>query len=136
MSAYQECPIAKIERLLLATDGSKYSDTAVLEGISIAKRCGSDLIALSVATKDKNLPAAKKSVEKARKIAEREGLKVEALTPKGMPYEIIVKTAGKKKADLIVVGSHGRTGIEKLLMGSVTERVIGHSECPVLVVKA
>jgi K+-sensing histidine kinase KdpD len=97
MSAQICCPVAKLERLLLATDGSKYSDTAVLEGISIAKRCGSDLIALSVATKDKNLPAAKKSVEKARKIAEREGLKVEALTPKGMPYEIIVKTAGEEK---------------------------------------
>ncbi|MGQ9569698.1 MAG: universal stress protein, partial [Thermodesulfovibrionales bacterium] len=41
----------------------------------------------------------------------------------------------KQKAGFIVIGSHGRSGIEKLLMGSVTERVIGHAGCPVLVVR-
>jgi nucleotide-binding universal stress UspA family protein len=54
---------------------------------------------------------------------------------KGEPYEVIVKTAEQSNVGLIVVGSHGRSGIEKLLMGSVTERVIGHAGCPVLVVK-
>jgi len=44
--------------------------------------------------------------------------------------------AEQKKVGLIVVGSHGRTGLERLLMGSVTERVIGHANCAVLVVKA
>jgi uncharacterized protein len=51
-------------------------------------------------------------------------------------YEAIIETAKQKKADFIVVGSHGMTGLERLLMGSVTERVIGYSEVAVLVVKA
>jgi nucleotide-binding universal stress UspA family protein len=93
------------------------------------------LIAVSVASRVKNLPAAKKSVDQVRKTAEKEGLKIETLTPKGTPYEVVVKTAEKKDADLIVIGSHGRTGIARFLMGSVTERVIGHAECPVLVVR-
>jgi len=121
--------------ILIATDGSKYSDAAALEAISIAKRCGSDLIALSVATKDKDLPSAKKSVEKISQIAEKEGLKSKTMTPRGTPYNVIVETAEKKNADVIVVGSHGRTGLERLLMGSVTERVIGQANCAVLVVK-
>jgi nucleotide-binding universal stress UspA family protein len=123
------------KNILIATDGSKYSDAAALEAISIAKRCGSDLIAISVATKDKNLPSAKKSVEKISLIAEKEGLKAKTLTLRGIPYNVIVETAGKKNADIIVVGSHGRTGLDRLLMGSVTERVIGHANCAVLVVK-
>jgi nucleotide-binding universal stress UspA family protein len=125
-----------LEKILVATDGSKYSEAASREAISIAKRSGGTLIALSIAKKNENLPAAKKSVDVVRKIAEKEGIKVETLTPKGEPYETIIKTAEQKKAGLIVVGSHGRTGIEKLLMGSVTERVIGHAERPVLVIKA
>jgi nucleotide-binding universal stress UspA family protein len=54
----------------------------------------------------------------------------------GKPYEAIVDTAKQRQADLIIVGSHGRTGLKRLLMGSVTERVIGHAETAVLVVKA
>jgi nucleotide-binding universal stress UspA family protein len=123
------------KNILIATDGSKYSESAYREAISIAKRTGSNLIVLSVATKNANLPNAKKSVEKIRRDAEKEKIKVETLTPKGMPYKVIVDTAERKNADLIVVGSHGRTGLEKLLMGSVTERVIGHTGCAVMVVK-
>ncbi len=123
------------EKILIATDGSIFSELASREAISVAKRTGSSLIALSVAKKDENLPVAKESVDMVRQVAEREGIKVEALTLKGEPYEVIVKTAEQKNAGLIVVGSYGRTGIERLLMGSVTERVIGHSGCAVLVVK-
>lgn len=94
------------------------------------------MIVLSVAKKDENLPVAKESIDMVREVTEREGIKVEALTLKGKPYEIIVKTAKEKNAGLVVVGSHGRTGMERLLRGSVTERVIGHTESAVLVVKA
>jgi nucleotide-binding universal stress UspA family protein len=124
-----------LDRILIATDGSKYSETASREAISIAKRSGGSLIALSVAKKKENLPAAKESVDMVKAVADKEGIKVETLTPKGEPFETIIKTAEQKKVGLIVVGSHGRTGIEKLFMGSVTERVIGHANCAVLVVK-
>jgi hypothetical protein len=123
------------ERILIATDGSIFSELASREAISILKRTGGSLIALSVAKKDENLPVAKASVDMVRNTAEKEGIKIEALTLKGEPYEVIVKTAEQKNAGLIVVGSYGRTGIERLLMGSVTERVIGHAGCAVLVVR-
>src|SRR4030042_2801784 len=124
-----------LEKILIATDGSIYSELASREAISIAKRTNSGLIALSIAKKDENLPVAKESIDMVREVAEREGIKVEALTLKGKPYEIIVKTAKQKNAGLIVVGSHGKTGVERLLMGRVTERVIGHSGTAVLVVR-
>ncbi len=124
-----------LEKILIATDGSIYSELASREAISIAKRTNSGLIALSIAKKDENLPVAKESIDMVREVAEREGIKVDALTLKGEPYEVIVKTAKQKNAGLIVVGSHGRTGVERLLMGSVTERVIGHSGTAVLVVR-
>ena len=55
--------------------------------------------------------------------------------PRALPDEEIVQEALKYKVELIILGSHGRTGLKKLLMGSVTERVIGQAPCPVLVVK-
>jgi nucleotide-binding universal stress UspA family protein len=122
------------EKVLIATDGSIFSELASREAISIAKRTGGSLIALSVAKRDENIPIAKESVNVVRELIEREGIKVEALTLKGEPYEVIVNTAKQKNAGLIVVGSHGRTGMERLLMGSVTERVIGHSGGTVLVI--
>jgi nucleotide-binding universal stress UspA family protein len=123
------------EKILVPTDGSIFSELASREAISIAKRTKSSLIALSVAKRDENLPVAEASVGMVKEVAEKEGIKIETLTLKGEPYEVIVDTAEKKKAGFIVVGSHGRSGIERLLMGSVTERLIGHTGCPVLVVR-
>jgi nucleotide-binding universal stress UspA family protein len=122
-------------KILIATDGSMHSDFASQEAIRIAKRFGSTLIVLSVAKKDGDLPAAKEFVDMAKKAAEKEGIEVETLIRTGVPHEVIVNTAAQKDVDLIVIGSHGRTGITKLLMGSVTERVIGHAKCAVLVWK-
>src|SRR4030066_717671 len=77
------------EKILIATDGSMHSEFASQEAISIAKRSGSTLIVLSVAKKDENLPAAKVNVYMVKEIAEKEGIKVEALTLKGGPHEVI-----------------------------------------------
>src|SRR4030066_157854 len=138
---------AKVDcrNILIATDGSRYSDAAASEAIGIAKRWGGSLLVISVALSDKEiiLPEddeemilAKDNVKKIVGLAKKEGVKTEGLTAIGKPYEAIVETAKQKHADLIVVGSHGRTGLDRLLMGSVTERVIGHSESAVLIVKA
>ena len=124
-----------LQKILVPTDGSIFSDLASREAISIAKRVRGSLIVLSVAKKDENLPVAEASVGMVKEIAEKEGIKVEALTLLGNPHEVIVYTAENKSVGLIVIGSHGRSGIERLLMGSVTERLIGHAGCPVLVVK-
>jgi nucleotide-binding universal stress UspA family protein len=51
----------------------------------------------------------------------------------GEAYRVITELAGKEKFGVIVMGSHGRTGLKRLLMGSVTEKVIGYAPCPVLI---
>jgi len=129
--------LAKVEcrNILTATDGSKYSEAAASEALGIAKRCGSSLIVISVASSDAEIASAKDNVNKVSDAAEKEGIKTTSVVTKGKPYEAIIETSEQKKTDLIVVGSHGRTGLARLLMGSVTERVIGHTEVAVLVVK-
>ena len=68
--------------------------------------------------------------------ANRAGVPLKGVSPQGVaPDDGIVQQAIKNEVDLIIMGSHGRTGLKKLLMGSVTERVIGGSPCPILVVK-
>jgi len=124
-----------LEKIMVPTDGSLYSEIATREAISIAKRIGSSLIALSVYKRDENLKLAEASVGMVKDVAEREGIKIETLTLKGEPHEVIVDTVEKKKAGFLVVGSHGRTGLQRLLMGSVTERLVGHAGCPVLIVR-
>lgn len=121
--------------ILVATDGSKYSEAAASEAIGIAKRCGGSLTVISVASSDAEILSAEDYVKEVSELAEKEGIKTDGLAVKGIPYKAIVDASKQKRADLIVVGSHGRTGLERLLMGSVTERVIGHSESAVLVVR-
>jgi nucleotide-binding universal stress UspA family protein len=75
-------------------------------------------------------------VNSIRERAEKEGVTCEAIVERGKPFEVILNKAKGIHADMILMGSHGRTGIERLLMGSVTERVIGHAECDVLVAKS
>ena len=121
--------------VLVATDGSRHSEAAVLEAVAIAKRCNSSLIVVSTASSDAEFATAKECVKRALEIAGKEGIKTEGLTLPGKAEETIVKAAKEKGAGLIVMGSHGRTGLMSLLMGSVTERVISHGNIAVLVAK-
>lgn len=130
-------PAARVEfkNILVSTDGSPYSEAAIREAIGIAKKSGGSLVAVSTAASETELAAAKNNVQKVIDAAKREGVSSEAVTKIGKPYEAIVEVSRQKHANLIIVGSHGRIGIERLLMGSVTERVIGYCETAVLVVK-
>ena len=121
--------------ILVATDGSRYGKAAVREAIGIAKRCNSRLIAVSVAYSDGEIKSAQDNVQMALELASQESIKIEGAAVIGKSYETIVDMAKQKQADLIVVGSHGRRGLERLLMGSVTERVIGHTGTAVLVIR-
>jgi nucleotide-binding universal stress UspA family protein len=136
------------KNIVLAYDGSKFSNKALQEALRIAKSSGGSLLILSVVDitdefeseapgltdkmTEKLLKSAQKALEKA--VAAKVKAKVEVHV--GDAYEMIVETARKKKADIIVMGSHGRTGLTRLLMGSVTSRVIGHAPCSVIVVRA
>jgi nucleotide-binding universal stress UspA family protein len=129
----------KVDNIMVATDGSKYCEVAEREAISMSKRCYPRVqktFALSVAPNGTDLPRAQANVERVKEKAKEQGVEIEPLAIVGRRYEVILKTAKEKSVDIIIMGTHGRTGIEKLLMGSVSERVVGLSHCPVLVVKA
>ncbi|MGC8494847.1 MAG: universal stress protein [Syntrophobacteraceae bacterium] len=126
----------KYRNILVSTDGSIHSTAATSEAIAIAKRCAATLVVLSVAPSDAEVSAANDNVTQVVATAQRENVSTEGVVARGNPPEVIVEVSKQKNADLIVVGSHGRTGLMHLLMGSVTEQVICHAEAAVLVVKA
>ncbi|MFA5809849.1 MAG: universal stress protein [Thermoleophilia bacterium] len=121
------------KKILVATDGSPHGEAAAAEAIKMAKKTEGSLIALSVASSDNKQNEAEEAVLKVRQMAEAGGIACETLVSTGKNYIEIVEKAKEKNASLIVVGCHGRTGLGRLLMGSVTERVIGHAHCAVLV---
>ncbi len=121
--------------IIIATDGSIHSAAAASEAAAIAKRYGSSLVVVSVAASAEEVPLAEKMIKEVMELAEKEGLEKEGIVSQGKPHEVILEMAKQRHAGLIVVGSHGRTGLASLFMGSVTERVIAQAPCCVLVVK-
>jgi len=136
------------KNIVLAYDGSTFSNKALQEALRLAKCSGGSLLILSIVDitdefeseapglTDKMTEKLLKMAQKALGKAVTAKVKAKAEVHVGDAYEMIVDIAKKKKADVIVMGSHGRTGLTRLLMGSVTSRVIGHAPCSVLVVKA
>jgi nucleotide-binding universal stress UspA family protein len=136
------------DRILVATDGSKYSQTAIDKAIDFAVSYGGKLTVVSVVDVpaelfgeapnlvDELVRKAKGYVDKVKQTAEASGIEARTYVREGESYQTIIKFAGDENADMIVMGSHGKTGLKRLLMGSVTEKVIGNSPCPVLVVKS
>jgi nucleotide-binding universal stress UspA family protein len=124
------------QRLLVASDGSPYSDAAFKLALSMAKQAKSQLIGVAVAPEEGDIIEAQAIIHRMLTAANRAGMPLKGVNPQGVaPDAGIVHQAIKNEVDLIIMGSHGRTGLRKLLMGSVTERVIGASPCPILVVK-
>ena len=127
-----------VKHILLATDGSPYSEAAALVAGHLAKQAGLPISVVSVVTSshsEERRKAAEQAVATKVERLKGLGLQVEGRVVEGRPDEAIVKAAEDTGADLIVVGSHGRTGLKRILLGSVAERVIGNANCPVLVVK-
>ncbi|MFZ5766670.1 MAG: universal stress protein [Thermodesulfobacteriota bacterium] len=132
-------------KILLASDGSPYSKAAEDLSLELAKERNAVLCAVSVAyTNDEFSALAPEAVrelaEKAeervadiKKRGEAMGVTVTTWVKEGEPYEAITALAAETDATVIVMGSHGRKGLTRLLMGSVTEHVVGLASCPVLV---
>lgn len=132
--------------IMVTTDGSKYSEAALNEAINYAKSYGGTLKIVSVVytndeflanapdVVDKMIDRAKKSLDEAKNRAVQEGVSAETIVREGEPYQVIINLANEYNADTIIMGSHGRTGLKRIFMGSVTSRVIGHAPCPVMVV--
>jgi nucleotide-binding universal stress UspA family protein len=124
------------QRLLVASDGSPYSEAAWDLALAMAKQANSHLIGVAVAPEEGDIIEARAIIRRMLTAASRARVPFKGVNPQGVaPDAGIVQQAIKNEVDLIIVGSYGRTGLKKLLMGSVTERVIGQSPCPILVVK-
>jgi len=145
------------EKILVATDGSSLSKKAVSSAIALAALTGADLFAIKVGPRYPQsyfegglaLQAAEVGrieqqwadegqsvVDEVKKLAELEGVKTRALTVKSdVVSDAIIAAARKHKCDLIVMASHGRKGVKRLLLGSETHQVLTHSHIPVLVLR-
>jgi nucleotide-binding universal stress UspA family protein len=144
------------KHILIPTDGSPLSQKAVKTGARIAKRFKAKVTALyvippyrppqgpeAIAYAELYSPMKYASdmrkisgdaVAKVKRVATAEKVSCETLAlTERTPWEGIVKTARTKKCDLIVMASHGRRGLESLLLGSETTKVLTHSKTPVLV---
>jgi nucleotide-binding universal stress UspA family protein len=141
--------MSKIETILLATDGSAASEGASDEAIDLAVQVGARLLVVSVlgassrpsetsteaagpADSRDSLTAKAQAIAQHAKAA---GCNATFLVWDGEPGEAIVAAADSENADIIVVGSHGRSGVSRFLIGSVSDYVVRHAHCPVMVVR-
>ncbi len=124
------------ERILVADDGSSFGDAAFDTALALSRQAGARLFGISVATEEGEIIEAEAIVHRLMAAANREGVAFTGLVPHGQaPDDAILQAALKHEIDLIVLGSHGRTGLARLLIGSVAARVTGQASCPVLVVR-
>ena len=145
------------KRILVATDGSKLSNMAVEHAISLADITGAEVIALKVvprypqtyfeggvalaATEVARIEKqwndeAMEAVNAVKAAGQKMEVKVKPVTVKSdLIAEAIIAAAKRNKVDLIVMASHGRKGLKRLLLGSETQQVLTHSHIPVLVLR-
>ncbi len=138
------------KNILIATDGSKYTQGAIGKGLEIAKAGNAKVYALYVIdTRTLVTASGMPAPENIYSILEDEGryavqqvrdragdMPVETAVLAGHPSAVILEFAKEHGVDLIVMGTLGQSGIEEHLLGSVADHVIRHAPCPVLVVKS
>ena len=143
------------QHILVPVDGSETSFAAVKEAASVAKAFNSKVTAVCVLAVDpfvavefvntdqfindyvmKAKEEIQQILEQAKALFAQEGVEVETQILEGQTvHKVIVEAAVDFQADLIVIGSHGRKGFKKLLLGSVTQAILGEGTVPVLVVR-
>lgn len=136
------------DRILLPTDGSRGTNRAIEEAIGLAAETGAELHVLfvveelpyalemvddSVEARLRELGAS--AIEEIHERAEAAGVDLQTTIEEGAPHRTILAHADSIDADLIVMGTHGRSGLDRYLLGSVTERVVRASKRPVLTVR-
>jgi nucleotide-binding universal stress UspA family protein len=143
-----------MRRILFASDFSKASANAFVKAVALAKATHADMTILHVlvpfrpivpeqyirgAMLDQlNADARRwgeRQLDRLTAKAKNAGVRASSLTMTGDPAEHIVRAARSKRADLIVLGTHGRTGLNRLFVGSVAQRVIASASCPVVTVR-
>ncbi len=121
-------------RILIVSDGLPSSAAAIREALAIARQMRGQLLAISVLPRKREPGIAEEILEDLHITAAEQGVDLESRVLVGEPDTAIIEAAQKSRTELIVLGSHGRSGFKRLLLGSVAERVIGRATCPVLVV--
>ena len=145
--------MSRIRRILHPTDFSKASSAAYRRAVDLAKANRSELLLVHVLaplvpmgdgymspkTYDDMAAAQRaygqKHLDALIRPAKQSGVRVSGLLLEGLAHERIAQAARSKKADLVVMGTHGRTGFSRLFLGSVASRVLAVSPCPVLTVR-
>jgi nucleotide-binding universal stress UspA family protein len=147
MNQGQSCPVSKLEKLLVATDRSVFSEGAITAAINFAKHCSSKLYVMTVVeTNPEYETAGAELLQKEKEDAAQYLASLKARVLQEIPscetifrhgdsaFRLVVEEASQKKVDMIAVGRRGRSGLEKVLLGSAAAKVIGHAPCKVLVV--
>ena len=144
------------QRILVCTDGSPLSHKAVASGVALAAALGAEIVAFTVvdlypqsyfegalmlnakeieAIESQWRDKARGLLETIQKKAEEVNVKTTVVLGQGPVWDAIVKAAKKQKCDLVVMASHGRKGVARVLLGSETLAVLTHSHVPVLVLR-
>jgi len=144
---HTSCPLTKGEHMLVAVDGSLCSDHALDQAISLGGMCNSKIYLISIVDiypehisdapylVDKLTTQAKEYLERAREKVEAANIQCETSIHTGTkPHESILKEARDKQVDLIVMGTHGRTGVKHFILGSVAQKVVGYAPCPIMII--
>ena len=141
------------EQILVPYDASSYANHAFDEALKLAEKFGSKITVLTVLgtnvenirivslekaieIQNKHEDAATKILKDLGGLAKEKGVDFAfKVIYEPSPYKGIVAFANSNSMDVIVMGSHGRSGIKKALLGSVASAVVDHSNCPVLIIK-
>lgn len=123
----------EIRKVLVASDGSIQNRPAVERALEIAKTLSIPLTVVSVARRTEDIPRAQHIVEEIEREARNSGITVETEVLQGEPFKAILERIERGDVTLVVLGKYGKTGLEKLLIGSTSERVAGFAKVPVLV---
>jgi nucleotide-binding universal stress UspA family protein len=141
--------------ILVPTDGSALSDKAIRTAVEFAQLNGARLVGLSVAEpfpyspmsegaitidasayQEQMLELARLNVKKVADAASAANVRCETHVRQSFsPYEEIIDIANLQGCDIVIMASHGRTGLNKLFLGSETQKVLAHSSLPVLVIR-
>jgi nucleotide-binding universal stress UspA family protein len=132
-----------INKILVPTDGSEPSNRAAEFAIKLGKKFNAEIITVYVV--DRLIMDEVSKVHEKRELEEEIKKKAErclnyvvkssSVLLEGQPYDQIIQQAEALNVDMIVMGTTGRRGMERILIGSVAERVIEYAPCPVLVMK-
>ena len=142
--AHAPCAVLTVPRaadapargVLVGVDGSPAADAAAVSAAALARHCALPLAVVAVHEAATPPGEAAKTLERVAALLAAEGIEPACRLETGKPSQGILHAAAETGADLIVLGSHGRSGLRHAVIGSTVERVIGGAGCAVLVVKA